>query len=64
MAIETGSRAIVVQFDVWGMTRLMANSLEAGWKCAKSYEGNPRPNLPSLENEQGKKVEENGVNGQ
>lgn len=62
--IETGARAIAVQFDVWGMTRLLANSLETGWKCAKSYEGNPRPNLPILSNGEGKKAEENGTNGE
>ena len=35
MAIQSGMRAIAVQFDVWGTTRLFANSLEEGWKHAK-----------------------------
>ena len=34
--------AVFVQFDVWGISRLMADSLAEGWKVAKSYEGNPR----------------------
>jgi 4-hydroxy-2-oxoheptanedioate aldolase len=45
MAIESGMRAIAVQFDVWGTTRLFANSLEEGWKYAKSFEGNPKPSM-------------------
>lgn len=43
MLIQTGSRAIAVQFDVWGLSRLLANSLETGWAYAKEFEGNPRP---------------------
>ena len=45
MAIQTGMRGIAVQFDVWGTTRLFASSLEAGWKHAKSFEGNPKPSM-------------------
>jgi 4-hydroxy-2-oxoheptanedioate aldolase len=45
MAIQSGMRAIAVQFDVWGATRLFANSLEEGWKHAKSFEGNPKPTM-------------------
>ncbi|KAG9192297.1 4-hydroxy-2-oxoheptanedioate aldolase [Alternaria panax] len=45
MAIQTGMRAIAVQFDVWGTSRLFANSLEEGWKYAKSFEGNPKPSM-------------------
>jgi 4-hydroxy-2-oxoheptanedioate aldolase len=60
MAIETGMRAIAVQFDVWGTTRLMANSLAEGWKVAKTFEGNPKPGFA---NGEAKKAEENGVNG-
>lgn len=44
MLIQTGSRAICVQFDVWGVTRLFADSLKKGWDYAKEFEGNPRPN--------------------
>ncbi|KAF1947904.1 macrophomate synthase [Clathrospora elynae] len=44
-SIQTGMRAIAVQFDVWGLARLMASSLEEGWKCAKAFEGNPKPSL-------------------
>jgi 4-hydroxy-2-oxoheptanedioate aldolase len=43
MAIQSGMRAVVVQFDVWGFTRLVANSLEEGWKCAKEFEGSAKP---------------------
>ncbi|KNG49540.1 macrophomate synthase [Stemphylium lycopersici] len=45
MAIQSGMRAIAVQFDVWGLTRLIANSLEEGWKHAKTFEGNPKPSM-------------------
>lgn len=45
MAIQSGMRAIAVQFDVWGLTRLVANSLEEGWKHAKTFEGNPKPSM-------------------
>ena len=45
MAIQSGMRAIAVQFDVWGTTRLFANSLAEGWKHAKSVEGNPKPSM-------------------
>jgi 4-hydroxy-2-oxoheptanedioate aldolase len=38
-------RAVVVQFDVWGFTRLMAESLDRGWKDAKAFEGNPKPSM-------------------
>ena len=34
MAIQSGMRAIAVQFDVWGTTRLFANSLEEGWRSS------------------------------
>ncbi|EMD89253.1 hypothetical protein COCC4DRAFT_23528 [Bipolaris maydis ATCC 48331] len=61
MAIQTGMRAIAVQFDVWGTTRLMANSLEQGWKAAKEFEGNPRP---GFSNGTSKKAGENGENGE
>jgi 4-hydroxy-2-oxoheptanedioate aldolase len=45
MAIQTGMRAVVVQFDVWGTSRLFADSLEEGWKYARSLEGNPKPSM-------------------
>jgi 4-hydroxy-2-oxoheptanedioate aldolase len=45
MAIQSGMRAIAVQFDVWGFTRLMADSLDQGWKHAKTFEGNPQPSM-------------------
>jgi 4-hydroxy-2-oxoheptanedioate aldolase len=43
MLIQTGARAIAVQFDVWGISRLFADSLKKGWDYAKEFEGNPRP---------------------
>lgn len=45
MVIETGVRAVFCQFDVWGVSRLMADSLAEGWKAAKSFEGRPRSGL-------------------
>jgi 4-hydroxy-2-oxoheptanedioate aldolase len=45
MAIQSGMRAVVVQFDVWGFTRLVADSLDQGWKTAKTFEGNPKPSM-------------------
>jgi 4-hydroxy-2-oxoheptanedioate aldolase len=45
MAIESGMRAIAVQFDVWGFTRLVADSLDQSWKHAKTFEGNPKPSM-------------------
>lgn len=40
--IQTGSRAIAVQFDVWGFTRLIHDSLETARGHAKQFEGNPK----------------------
>ena len=37
--IETGYRAIAVQFDVWGVARLMASSLEEARGFAQKYQG-------------------------
>jgi 4-hydroxy-2-oxoheptanedioate aldolase len=45
MAIQSGMRAVIVQFDVWGFTRLVADSLQQGWKCSKEFEGNPKPGM-------------------
>jgi len=69
MIIETGVRAVFVQFDVWGVTRLMADSLAEGWKAAKSFEGRPRPGLANGDEkvvvngkeDAGEKKAENGV---
>ena len=42
MLIQTGSRAIAVQFDVWGFTRLLHDSLGTAREHAKKFEGNPK----------------------
>jgi 4-hydroxy-2-oxoheptanedioate aldolase len=39
MLIQTGSRAICVQFDVWGFTRLIADSLKTARDHASSFKG-------------------------
>jgi 4-hydroxy-2-oxoheptanedioate aldolase len=49
MMIQQGSRAIAVQFDVWGFTRLIDSSLKAGREHAKGFEGNPRGGVPNGE---------------
>lgn len=41
--IQNGTRAVCVQFDVWGISRLFADSLKKSWDYAKEFEGNPRP---------------------
>ncbi|KAF1842434.1 Macrophomate synthase [Cucurbitaria berberidis CBS 394.84] len=42
MLIQTGSRAIAVQFDVWGFSRLLHDSLETARGYAKQLEGNAK----------------------
>jgi 4-hydroxy-2-oxoheptanedioate aldolase len=44
--IQTGHRAIVVQFDVWGVTRLMDSSLTTAKEHRKQFEGNPSATAP------------------
>jgi 4-hydroxy-2-oxoheptanedioate aldolase len=41
MLIQGGYRAIAVQFDVWGITRLFDSSLKTAKEHAKAFEGNP-----------------------
>ena len=43
--IQQGSRAIAVQFDLWGFTRMIDGSLKSGWEYAKGFEGNPSGKL-------------------
>jgi 4-hydroxy-2-oxoheptanedioate aldolase len=47
MLIQSGMRAIAVQFDVWGFTRLMDSSLKSGREYAKEFEGNPKGSIPN-----------------
>lgn len=47
MMIQTGSRAIAVQFDVWGFTRLLDDSLKVAKKHAKALEGNQNGSVPN-----------------
>lgn len=47
MLIQTGSRAICVQFDYWGLTRLLDSSLKTAKDHAKQFEGNPKPSMPN-----------------
>jgi 4-hydroxy-2-oxoheptanedioate aldolase len=47
MLIQNGSRAIAVQFDLWGFTRLIDSSLKSGWDYAKEFEGNPSGSVKS-----------------
>jgi 4-hydroxy-2-oxoheptanedioate aldolase len=39
MLIQQGFRAIAVQFDVWGLTRLVHSSLQQGRAYAKQAGG-------------------------
>jgi 4-hydroxy-2-oxoheptanedioate aldolase len=47
MLIQTGTRALCVQFDVWGFTNLIASSLKTAKEYAKEFEGNPKPSMPN-----------------
>jgi 4-hydroxy-2-oxoheptanedioate aldolase len=46
MLIQQGQRAIAVQFDVWGFSRLVDSSLKTAWAHAKTFEGNPSASVP------------------
>jgi 4-hydroxy-2-oxoheptanedioate aldolase len=45
--IQSGHRAIAVQFDVWGFARLVDSSLKTGREYAKEFEGNPMASTPN-----------------
>ncbi|KAF1837360.1 macrophomate synthase [Decorospora gaudefroyi] len=45
MSIQSGYRALAVQFDVWGLTKLCVSSLEEGYNYVKAFEGNPKPSM-------------------
>lgn len=45
--IQTGTRAIAVQFDVWAFSRMVENSVNEAREYAKQFEGNPKPSLPN-----------------
>jgi 4-hydroxy-2-oxoheptanedioate aldolase len=46
MLIQTGSRAICVQFDVWAFSRMVENSLNEAKTYVKQFEGNPSAIVP------------------
>lgn len=43
MLIENGMRAICVQFDVWGFSRLVASSLQTGREAAAKFKKDAKP---------------------
>jgi 4-hydroxy-2-oxoheptanedioate aldolase len=45
--IQTGTRAIAVQFDVWAFSRMVENSVNEAREYAKQFEGNPKPSFPN-----------------
>jgi 4-hydroxy-2-oxoheptanedioate aldolase len=45
--IQSGHRAIAVQFDVWGFSRLVDSSLKEAKAYAKQFESNPSANIPN-----------------
>jgi 4-hydroxy-2-oxoheptanedioate aldolase len=45
--IQSGHRAIAVQFDVWGFSRLVDSSLKTAREHAKQFEGNPSGGIPN-----------------
>jgi 4-hydroxy-2-oxoheptanedioate aldolase len=45
--IQSGHRAIAVQFDVWGFARLVDNSLKEAKVYAKQFESNPSASIPN-----------------
>lgn len=45
--IQSGYRAIAVQFDVWGLSRLLADSLNTAKEHAKTFEGNANGSVPN-----------------
>jgi 4-hydroxy-2-oxoheptanedioate aldolase len=47
--IQSGHRAIAVQFDVWGFTRLIDSSMKEAKTYAKQFEGNPSGGIPNGE---------------
>ena len=52
--IQSGFRAIAVQFDVWGTAKLMHTSLTEAWAYAKEFEGNPTGKADAIPNGQAK----------
>jgi 4-hydroxy-2-oxoheptanedioate aldolase len=49
MMIQTGSRGIAVQFDVWAFTRMVDSSIKSGREYAKQFEGNPSGGIPDVQ---------------
>jgi 4-hydroxy-2-oxoheptanedioate aldolase len=47
MLIQSGYRAIAVQFDVWGFTRMVDSSIKAGREYAKQFEGGANGGIPN-----------------
>jgi 4-hydroxy-2-oxoheptanedioate aldolase len=47
MLIQSGYRAIAVEFDVWGFTRLVDSSIKAGREYAKQFEGGANGGIPN-----------------
>lgn len=37
MLLEHGTRAICVQFDFWGFSKLIDSSLKTGWEYAERF---------------------------
>jgi 4-hydroxy-2-oxoheptanedioate aldolase len=47
--IQSGYRAIAVQFDVWAFTRMVDSSMVTARELVKQFEGNPSGSIPNGE---------------